>query len=259
MGRSLFCCAAAVIVVSLPSADAWAELQAHRAAYRLNLASGEASSGVIDASGGLVVEYRRDCDGWESRQRLGFVADTEEGQDFTYDVHSTNWESLDHTKLRFTTVYFQGEMKLEEFRGEASFASGKDAGTADFEVPTLETVRLPAGTEFPTAHVMTLIEAAEAGDLMVTRELFTGSGPDPLMTVNAVIAHPKDVEDTPVKGWRVRLAFFPTDGTSEVPVTEIGYYLGSDGVIDDVIIDYGDFVLEGERASLEWLDHPDCT
>ncbi len=241
-----------------PTATAVAELQAHRAFYRLALSEGHASSGVTDAMGGLVVEYQPDCEGWQSRQRLGFVADTEEGSNFSYDVISTNWESHDHKHLRFTIEYYQGDEKLEEYRGEASVTES-NGGIAEFEVPETEQLTLPAGTEFPTAHVKTLIDAAEAGEFFVARDIFTGSGPDPLMTVTAVIGKEVKATDDRVRGWPVRLAFFSTEENGdEVPVTEIGYFLGSDGVLDDVIIDYGDFVLEGQRARLERLDYPDC-
>lgn len=258
MARSIIGLLALTGVIVVPATDALAELKAHRAAYDLSLARGEASSGVLDATGALVVEYRRECDGWESRQRLGFVADTEEGDDFSYDVHSTNWESHDHSRLRFAVEYFQGDKKFEEFRGQASIADSSGAGVADFDIPAFETVELPAGTQFPTEHVMTLIEAAQSGESIVTRELFTGSGPEALMSVTAVITREVEAEDEYVRGWAVRLAFFPVDSSDMTPASEISYFLGDDGVIDDVEIDYGDFALKGERVSLEFLDHPEC-
>jgi hypothetical protein len=64
-----------IVAIALPgttgSVLAQAALQPHVAAYRVHLdrRPGVASA-LVDARGGLVIEWRRVCDGWLSRQRV---------------------------------------------------------------------------------------------------------------------------------------------------------------------------------------------
>ena len=72
---------AAPAVAAAPAVD----LLSHRAAYRLSLAQAGRPS-LAHVRGGLVLEWRAACDGWLSQQRLGFVAESDDGPGFSYDV-----------------------------------------------------------------------------------------------------------------------------------------------------------------------------
>ncbi|MEL6965274.1 MAG: DUF1849 family protein, partial [Pseudomonadota bacterium] len=74
------------LIALTTSTAALAALTSHRAAYRLKLDSSHRMSGLAGVSGGLVIEWQRSCDGWLSHQRLGFIAATEGGGDFSHDV-----------------------------------------------------------------------------------------------------------------------------------------------------------------------------
>ena len=63
---------AALLLAAYPAIAAPAvDLLSHRAAYRLSLAKADSGSGLAQVRGGLVLEWRADCDGWLSQQRLG--------------------------------------------------------------------------------------------------------------------------------------------------------------------------------------------
>lgn len=232
------------------------ELLPHRAAYRVTLAENGRNGSVTAVQGGLVLEWRAECEGWISNQRLGFVAATEDGPDFSYDVRFSSWESRDNTQLRFSVKSFDDGAPGEEYRGRASLEAPGGKGVAHFSLPEESRLELPAGTIFPTEHIKRLIAAAEAGERMVTHSVFDGSGKDALSTVSAVIGKAKEVEG--ITRWPVRLAYFSARKNDATPDFSIGFDLDRRGVLYDITLDYGDFVLKGRLDRLEPLPTPDC-
>ena len=77
------------------SSAASAALESHRAAYRLTLDQAKGVNGLSGVDGGLVIEWKRACDGWLSHQRLGFIASTDAGARFSHDVRFSSWEATD--------------------------------------------------------------------------------------------------------------------------------------------------------------------
>lgn len=237
------------------------ELLPHRAAYRLSLLDTDDAAGLSEVRGGLVLEWRAACDGWLSQQRLGFVAQADEGPGFTYDVRFSSWEARDRTAMRFNVRSFDGERLEEEFRGQAQLEGPGGKGKVSYAVPEGEEAALPAGTVFPTEHVQNLIAAARAGERFVAREVFDGSGEDALTRATAVIGPAHDVrlpEGGSERRWQVGLAYFPVAGDDALPQFEIAFDLSEGGVLHDVTLDYGDFSLKAELEKLEPLDQPAC-
>ncbi|HEX6011714.1 MAG TPA: DUF1849 family protein [Geminicoccaceae bacterium] len=247
-----------------PSHAAPVNLLPHRAAYRLSLAEAESSAGLAAVRGGLVLEWRAACDGWLSLQRLGFVAESDEGPGFTYDVRFSSWESRDNTQLRFNVRSFDGPRMQEEFRGLAKLEAPGAKGTARYSLPEGDVVELPAGTIFPTEHVADLIEAAQAGERVVSRQVFDGSGENALTRATAIIGRPKAVRlaggAAEERRWPVGIAYFG-EGKAEddaLPQFEISFDLSEGGVLHDVKLDYGEFTLDARLEKLETFEQPDC-
>jgi hypothetical protein len=247
-----------------PLSAAPVNLLPHRAAYRLSLADAESGSAVAQVRGGLVLEWRAACDGWLSQQRLGFVAESDEGPGFTYDVRFSSWESRDNTQLRFNVRSFDGPRMQEEFRGLAKLEAPGGKGTARYSLPEGDVVELPAGTIFPTEHVADLVEAAQAGERVVSRQVFDGSGENALTRATAIIGRPEAVRLAGGTGeerrWPVGIAYFG-EGKAEddaLPQFEISFDLSEGGVLHDVKLDYGEFTLDARLEKLETFDRPDC-
>jgi hypothetical protein len=257
----------AVALGAAPSHAAPVNLLPHRAAYRLSLAEAESSSGLAAVRGGLVLEWRAACDGWLSLQRLGFVAESDEGPGFTYDVRFSSWESRDNTQLRFNVRSFDGPRVQEEFRGLATLEGPGARGTARYSLPVGDVVELPAGTIFPTEHVADLIEAAQAGERVVSRQVFDGSGENALTRATAIIGKPEAVRPAGGTGgeerrWPVGIAYFgegKAEGDDALPQFEISFNLSEGGVLHDVRLDYGEFTLDARLERLETFDQPDCS
>lgn len=245
-----------VVLVLLATAPAGAAgLAPHRAFYRLSLDDAGAVGGVTGVAGGLVVEWTRVCDGWRSRQRIDFTASTAEGPGFGFDVRSDNWESLDGRRLRYAVRTYAGGRLDGDFGGEATL--GASGGEARFTTPHAIVVPLPPGTLFPTAHLARLLAAAAGGDPFLSRAVFDGSGFDALAEVSASIG----TSGMPGAGppWPVALAYHKAArGDDPLPDFEIALRLAPDGVMRDLRLDYGDFVLKADLARVEATQATAC-
>lgn len=249
------------LLVAEPVASA-VELLSHRAAYRLSLAEGASpAGGVTGVRGGLVMEWRDSCEGSISTQRLGFVASVGDGPDFSYDVRFSSWESRDNKRLRFTVRSFDGGQLFEEYQGEASLDEiGR--GHAAFAKPSGEAIDLPSGTLFPTEHMRRLIAGAEHGEVVVSHDVFDGSGLEGLSRVTAVIGRSKPAaggaDASGKQRWPVSLAYHPVGGADDMPSFELTFELSDRGVLHDLVLDYGDFALQAELERLDTFEAPHC-
>ncbi len=253
----------AAAVVAGSAAAVPAELAPHRAYYELVLA-GE-SSQLVDAEGAFAVEWRAHCEGVSGRQRLWFVGRLPGGGAFDYDVRFSTFESADDRHMRFSMRSYQGGELIEEFRGQARMPDDGGAGRATYTVPAGVEMRLPPDTLFPTRHVERLIERAEAGAPVDSFGLFDGAGvgSDALAFVTAAIGEPvasaPEATADAARAWPVALAYHPVaEGEGGTPLFELSFELSAEGVMRDVVLDYGAFALEARLDRLERLTPPEC-
>ena len=264
MPRALLCLAWSVASLvlglagmTLVAAPAQAlDLVSHRAAYRLSLVGSGNDGGLTAVRGGLVMEWRAECDGWISNQRLGFAAATEEGPGFTYDVRLSSWESRDNTKLSFTIKTYDDGQLGDELEGKASLHGPDASGEAVYSEPADQKLDLPAGTVFPTEHIRRLIAAAQSGEHIVNHPVFDGSSSDTLTQVTTVIGKPRQSADG--KRWPLHLAYYGVTQSDTTPDFEITFDMDEGGIVYDLTLDYGDYALKAELEKLEKLPTPDC-
>jgi EipB-like len=252
------------LLIAIWSFAADAMLQPHVAAYRLSLANAPAP-GILfsEVRGGLVIEWRLACDGWLSRQRLAFVGTFEEGGDLSHDVRFSSWEALDGSRMRYSYRSYGDEELQENFRGEARLDPA-GGGVATFSEPSRREVRLPPDTIFPTAHIKHVLDQARAGARFLSHQVFDGAGFDSLTQITSVIGQPQTIEplaqNTPGgnRAWPVSMAYYDLRDASDTPKFETAFLLGENGVLRDVVLDYGDFRLAATLEKLELMDRPAC-
>jgi hypothetical protein len=256
----------AVGVLAGPTA-ALAELEPHRAAYRLDLVKSHRMSGLTDVSGGLVIEWKRACDGWLSHQRLGFIAGAEGGGSFGHEVRFSAWEASDGSRMRYTVRSYDGDVLSEEYMGEATLEKAGAAGVASFTKPDEREVALPPGTVFPTSHINQILADADSGQSFVSHEVFDGWGYDALTQVTSVIGRQRPYQpsnDSEIPSdpdgvvWPVNMAYYNKAQKSDLPEFEAEFMLTSQGVLQELLLDYGDFRLKATLAEFEILDRPAC-
>jgi hypothetical protein len=263
MARSR-CFGLLAVLLAVPWAAAGATLEPHVAAYRLSLASRpEMANPFVEVRGGLVIEWRLACDGWLSRQRLAFVGVLQEGGDLGHDVRFSSWEALDGSRLRYSYRSYDDRQLQEEFRGEARL-DPPQRGVAMFSEPSQRQVELPPDTIFPTVHIQQVLSSALAGEQFVTHRVFDGAGFDSLTQITSVIGQPRMIEllseqrEERGRAWPVSMAYYDLNAPSDIPKFEAEFLLGEDGVIRDVVLDYGDFRLDAALDKLELIERPDC-
>ncbi|MDH3663891.1 MAG: cell envelope integrity EipB family protein [Alphaproteobacteria bacterium] len=249
------------------SSTAFAALESHRAAYRLKLDQSHRMSGLAGVDGGLVIEWRRACDGWLSHQRLGFVAATDGGGDFSHDVRFSSWEAVDGSEMRYSVRSYDGERLREEYMGNARILSAESGGVANFTKPDQREVILPPGTVFPADHFNRLLAEADSGASFISHEVFDGWGFDALTQVTSVIGQlrpyePSNDNELPSRSdsdaWPVSMAYYNLMDKSDLPEFEAKFMLTEEGVLQELLLDYGDFRLKATLAEFERLDEPAC-
>ncbi len=255
---------------SLPSHAAGSgpavDLLPHRASYTVTLGDVTSSSPVVEAQGRFDFEWGDACDGWTVVQRFRVYMIYEDGLVADFGWTLSSWESKDGKRYRFFIRRFEGEREVEKVRGRATLTAD-GTGSASFSSPQDREVALPAGTLFPTQHTIDVL--AHAGDAPTPhwRTVFDGSGEEGLFGVSAAltgrlpsgaatqIASPL-VSDVP--SWNLSLAFYGLDESSSEPEQEQRVRLFANGVVDEMRLDYGDFVLDADLSSVEPLPVPGC-
>lgn len=242
-----------------------ATLQPHLGVYELSLSSTREGSGIISVAGRLVIEITDSCDGYAQTQRMLLRLSDTRGQEIVSDSNYTTWESRDGQIIRFSArSALNGEIN-EKFSGRAELAGKGESGVVTFNDPDMPDIELQEGTIFPTEHFFQIINAALAGETVLNRRLYDGSGPDGIYDTVAIVASGGSTAPEKVGGdlladllsWRVRLAYFTPGDQDGVPEYEIGLRLYENGVASDLVLDYGDFVMSATLSRLDFLS-TDC-
>lgn len=259
---------AATPVLAQPAATSMAavaaKIQPHRAIYAMSLGSARNGSKVSDVRGRMMFEWADACDGWTTEQRFQLRFVYSEGDDMAMNTNYTTWEAKNGLRYRFNVrKLVNGELD-EEVRGEANLQAD-GAGTAQFTKPEPQEMELPAGTMFPTAHTLAILDHAERNEPFFTRTIFDGSdaeGPTEVSTVAGKPGAPKEAGKDPLlkvgKSWPVRMAFFPLQSDSAQPEYEMSLRLLENGIAESMQIDYGDFTVNAVLEKIEALPKSGC-
>ncbi|MBT4488879.1 MAG: DUF1849 family protein [Rhodospirillaceae bacterium] len=240
-------------------------LRPARAVYDLNLDRSRENPGIDGAKGRLVVELLEACDGYIFNQ--GYISNitSSEGPDIIGDMQASVWESRDGRAIRFHLLNRVNGEIVEREQGRADF-DNQGAGSAVWHLPKTRKLALPKGTMFPISHNRVVLEHALRGSRGFEVPLFDGSFDAGYYIASVFIGNPVDKgQDRGNKllakdltSWPVRLAYYHYDRQLGVPEFEVGFTMYSDGVVDDLILDYPEFGLTGRLVSLQYFDQPDC-
>jgi hypothetical protein len=257
-----------LLAMAVPATRA-ADIAPHRALYSLTLSSAKSGSGVLGASGAMYYEWGETCDGWTVEQRFRLRVNYAEAGATELSSTLVTWEAKDGLRYRFNERRLRNGSLDEELHGEAHLDGPGKGGAAEFTKPETATITLAPGVIFPSAHTILLIDRAKAEEQFIARYVFDGSSVENATQITAVIgpslAPSAEPGDKAVKSpllkrpsWRVRLAFFPPESSSETPDYELGMRLLDNGVSQAMDLDYGDYVIRATLDELEGLSKPSC-
>jgi hypothetical protein len=238
----------------------------HKAVYSLSLGEMRSSSLVVEATGRFEFEWTDVCDGWAINQRFRIAFLYEDGLTVSYGWSLSSWEAKDGKRYRFFIRRFDASGESESVRGVAELGAD-GSGRATYSEPEARVIELPAGTLFPTGHTAHVLESAATGSAPVWTLVFDGSGDEGLMGVSAALS-PQLPPGSPTQfvspllrdqaSWQVNMAFYQPDAANAEPEQEQILRLFANGVVDEMRLDYGDFVLNADLADLTALPQPNC-
>lgn len=243
------------------------DLRPHRAVYSMFLTHSENSGAVTAARGAMVYEFKDGCDAWMVNSQVYMRLRFGRSREVENVRTMATWESKDGASYRFHIKESQGGRAGPEIKGVAALDEVGSKGIAEFTQPRAFTVKLPKGTVFPTAHIVDMINGADAGGKHVGRVVFDGTTVDNPYQVSAVIelkrpksvlppALAKKIGDTAF--WNARLAYFPFYQKAETPEFELGIEYRDDGVINRILQDFGEYGIEARLERLEMLPPESC-
>lgn len=255
-----------VAVPTLPVRAADPGVAPHRALYQMQLAGTRTGSSVTGVNGRMVFEWADACEGWTIEQRFQLTFQYAEGNRVEMVTNYATWETKDGLAYRFNVRRLMNGEVDEEVRGDAAIDPAGQ-GRVRYVRPEAREEPLPAGAMFPTAHTLELLRAAKANERFVARVVFDGSDNEGPSEVSAAIGAGTAPRVT-LQGagaalltgrmYPVRMAFFPVASGNPEPQYEMTLWLLENGVAEQILIDYGDFRVQGTLRELEALPAPRC-
>src|SRR5580700_5609399 len=141
-----------------------AEIVPHRALYTMTLGRATGDSGVTGAGGTMAYQWGETGDGWTIEQNYRLKMGYSDSPDVSISSNFVTWESKDGLHYRFNQKETRNGTVDEEIRGEAQLDGPGKGGTITFEKPQGQTMKLPPGALFPSAHTILIIQKGESGD-----------------------------------------------------------------------------------------------
>lgn len=247
-------------------------LAQHKAVYDLSLGrSGGGSRGVENARGRIALDFTGDaCEGYATKYRQVTVLEGGETGSRTSDLRTTTFEAPEGQSFQFKTESSSDQRGPETVDGRAEQRAG--ALAVSLRQPKREDYVLSGEALFPTAHMKKLIEAARAGGSTASIKVFDGSDDarkiyDTLAVIGRRIAPGEQPPSeallrqgaiAQVARWPVTLSYFSPGEGERTPIYVIAFDLYENGVSGALRLDYGEFALRGEIASLELLPDTAC-
>ncbi len=252
----------ALSVLGLGTAAAQA-LQPHRALYRVELADSTASTGIMDASGLIGFEWTASCEAFISSQRLYTRFVTTEGLATSSDILLNSEEALDGSSFSFDIADRINGNVIDHVAGDV------EDNIIRYSMPIRQLGDLPSGTIFPTAQSALLLTSAMAGQEYVETRIFDGGDETEVYDIVSRISrhnefflpHPDSDGVTllaPLQSWFVAMSYYTLENVDGLPHYEVSYRMFNNGVVDELLMDYGDYAFRARLMQLDYLTPPSC-
>jgi EipB-like len=264
MRTALLAAACSTVFSSLPAFAAQL-LAPHRAVYDLALDKATDRSGITDITGRMVYEFNGSaCEGYTVTFRFVTRINSGDTTQLT-DQQTTTFEDAEGKTFSFVTKTFVDQKLSKETRGTAT-RDGKGV-KIEIEKPERKSIDLVT-TQFPTQHLVDLLDKADLGDTFYETSLYDGSeDADRAMTTTVIIGKEAQANDSDPeapalatlqkdKFWPVDIAYFDEskNGGEEIPEYRISFKLHKNGVTRDLLMDYGEFSMIGKLVNLKLFD-----
>lgn len=267
--KKLHFAALGACLVFIPTAAPGAvSIVPHRAIYDLELLRSNSRSTVAGVDGRMVIEIAgATCEGWSVTFRRVMEMRPSEGETKLTDTQGTSFESADGRNLRLNQKdYVDNKLDIETDL-TAELKPDHKPGQGTMSKPDNADFDLPVDTVFPMAHQLRVMTAAEKGEKQDVSILFDGSSGAKTYKAITFIGSKRQPASKQSglahrEAWPTSISFFAMtsapEKSEELPDYQVSFDLYSNGVAENLVLDYGDFVLSGKLTGLEFLDQPKC-
>lgn len=223
------------------------------AVYDLSLENSSDGS-IVAATGRLAIQLTDTCDGYALTERMVLELTPSEGEPTVLDSQFSSYETRDGALYRYSSQLTVNGAPLDETEGVGRIENG--AGRAEVVKPRPGELDLPEGVMFPLRFSAGIIEAALNGERSFEAPYFDGDGDNPTVLGSAqLIAETTGRDDREGNGrsWFMTLAFFERDAGADSPLYQSTLRLYENGVADNMLLNYGSFVIRTTLSELEIL------
>ncbi len=235
----------------------------HVARYSLSRNFADPDSGVAAVKGMMEMRLEISCDGYKIDQYLGFHVLGDDESQFEHLAYLSSFEDAPGKEFYFQARTFENRRLTEELAGKVRI---EDSGSGEirYSRPEKVTEALPKNTVLPIKHLKLIIEAALNGEKNVRHTVFDGSTRENPFEISTFIGGASDGESKNIPllndstFWPVRLAYFKPGSVSLAPEFEMSAEVFENGVIGDMIFDYGNFAIDVTLEEVEALKQPEC-
>ena len=262
------------IILALPAQTASATTAAaatyllpHKAVYEVKLVSIKSGAQIVGIGGTMNFSWKPSCAGYITDHNFTLRYDYADAPRSIMNSHYATFESIDGKRMQFSSRQIENKKLIEHINGTATNTK------AEFTAPKKMTMKFNDSAMFPTAHTLTLLRAAAAGDMLQNSHVFDGGDTKGPLEINSVITKAADgkiwlkdgaknskIDSAALGGktWLIRMGFFNEDQVEANADYEMTLLLHENGVISDMIIDYADFSISQKLVSLETIKPDHC-
>jgi EipB-like len=248
----------------------------HRAIYEMSLATTRGGTGVTAVTGRMVYELTGSaCEGYTQNMRFVTQMVNQGGTAMITDLRSFSWEEGTGKRFRFNSSQYRDEKATEITAGDAARANTVDDVKVELTKPAKKDLSLPARVYFPVQHSIALVAVAKTGKTIFRADLYDGSekGEKVYDTVTAIgrrvpagggrykLPAVKSAERLDqMAAWPVSIGYFEPnkDMQDSVPVYELSFLFFENGVSRKLVIDYGEFAIQGELTEITFTEPTKC-
>ncbi len=229
----------------------------HRAIYDLSLARTSADGPFIGASGTMTFVISDVCSAWSTQQHMELDLFPRIGEVLHSVADDSSLESRDGRHFTFASTTVTNGQTDSIIRGEAVLAPD-GSGAATYTLPEKKTVPLKAGTLFPVAQNIAILEAAGRGETGLSRPVFDGTTPDGAEDSYATLLG-QAVPGTPppfaplsgLPATRFHLATYAAGSDDRSPDFELAARMFTNGVSDEIGMTFSGTRVQATLRSLE--------
>jgi hypothetical protein len=260
-----------------------ADLLSHRAVYELSLINSQRDSGIEHATGLFIFEVTgASCAGWTMASDMILSIEGRTGNSIRTQTSYRAFEDGAGQVFTFQTNTETNEEEPISVTGAAERAPEGELSIRRFAQEETTTAAR-AETLFPNQLTEAVMQAALDGEGLIFTSVFDGSHETGLaQAVTAIIGEADEPtvltpiranasnengtdeheswEDfpTPTRAWPVTLSYFDPVEPDSGPSFIVSYTLDTNGVSDQLILDYGSFSLRGELADFQAFRSTPC-